>query len=55
MTFANGEMVVRFSDLRVGFVTRVQEIEGEVRYRVRFAGFESSPMMASDLLPADGL
>jgi len=55
MGFENGEMVVRVSDLKVGFVTRVQEIDGEAAYRVRFAGFESSPLATSELVLANAV
>ena len=53
MGFENGEMVVRVSDLHVGFVTRVEQLEGESRYRVMFQGGESAPLEFGDLLPAE--
>jgi hypothetical protein len=49
MRFTSGEMVVKLSDLRVGFVTRIEESETSARYRVMFQGGESGPLVPEDL------
>ena len=54
MSFANGEMVVRVEDLRVGFVTRIEESSAGERYRVMFQDGESPPLPIDALQQASG-
>jgi hypothetical protein len=52
MGFENGEMVVRVVDLRVGFVTRVEQRDSATAYRVMFHGGETGAISEGDLVSA---